>query len=72
VPVPQTTVDAINPPPGGAPNIDNIWVDYIRPAVPAGVVVPTIMDASPYYRPQHRGAGSRHHHRRRGRRRPHG
>ena len=55
VPVPQTIVDAINPPQGGAPNVDTIWIDYIRPNVPAGVTVPTIMDASPYYNTLGRG-----------------
>jgi X-Pro dipeptidyl-peptidase len=34
---------------------DYIWVDYIRPAVPAGVKVPTIMDASPYFNTLGRG-----------------
>jgi X-Pro dipeptidyl-peptidase len=58
VPVPTTTVDAVSPPPGGAPAIDNIWVDYIRPAVPAGAVVPTIMDASPYFNTLGRGYDS--------------
>ena len=55
VPVPPTIVDAISPPSGGAPNVDSVWVDYIRPAVPAGVSVPTIMDASPYYNMLGRG-----------------
>jgi X-Pro dipeptidyl-peptidase len=55
VPVPQTTVDAINPPPGGAPNVDTIWVDYIRPKISDSTPVPTIMDASPYYNTLGRG-----------------
>jgi X-Pro dipeptidyl-peptidase len=55
VPVPQTTVDAISPPPGGAPNVDTIWVDYIRPKISDSTPVPTIMDASPYYNTLGRG-----------------
>jgi X-Pro dipeptidyl-peptidase len=54
VPVPQTTVDAINPPQGGAP-LDTIWVDYIRPKISDSTPVPTIMDASPYYNTLGRG-----------------
>jgi len=53
VPVPPTAVDAINT--QSAPAVDYIWVDYIHPAVPAGVKVPTIMDASPYYNMLGRG-----------------
>lgn len=34
---------------------DYIWVDYIRPSVPAGVKVPTIMDSSPYFNTLGRG-----------------
>ena len=37
---------------------DYIWVDYIRPNVPAGVKVPTIMDASPYFNTLGRGYNS--------------
>ena len=35
--------------------IDTIWVDVIRPRTPAGVKVPVIMDASPYYNTVGRG-----------------
>src|SRR5207302_5738172 len=38
VPVPPTTVDFF---PGVPAAVDSIWVDYIRPSVPAGVTVPT-------------------------------
>jgi X-Pro dipeptidyl-peptidase len=58
VPVPVTTVDAINPPPGGEPSADYIWVDYIRPAISNSVKVPTIMDESPYYNTLGRGYDS--------------
>ena len=53
VPVPPTVVDALDT--SGAPAVDSIWVDYIRPSVPAGVKVPTIMDASPYFNVLGRG-----------------
>jgi X-Pro dipeptidyl-peptidase len=53
VPVPPTTVDALDT--QGAPAVDTIWVDYLRPAVPAGVTMPTIMDASPYFNTLGRG-----------------
>ena len=56
VPVPPTTIDALNG--QTPPSIDNIWVDYIRPNAPAGVTVPTIMDASPYYNMLGRGYDS--------------
>jgi X-Pro dipeptidyl-peptidase len=35
--------------------IDTIWVDIIRPKTAAGVKVPTIMDASPYFNTLGRG-----------------
>lgn len=35
--------------------INTIWVDIIRPKTPAGVEVPTIMDASPYFNTLGRG-----------------
>jgi hypothetical protein len=53
VPVPMTTVDALGT--GGTPAVEYVWVDYIRPNVAAGVKVPTIMDASPYYNTLGRG-----------------
>ncbi len=41
---------------GQAPGVPvYIWVDYIRPNTPAGVKVPTIMDASPYFNTLGRG-----------------
>ena len=54
VPVPLTVADAVQPP-QGAPNVDYIWVDYIRPNAKPGATVPTIMDASPYYNTLGRG-----------------
>ena len=53
VAVPPTVVDAIDT--QSAPAVDYIWVDYIRPKVPDGVKVPTIMDASPYFNTLGRG-----------------
>src|SRR2546426_6415642 len=53
VPVPPTTVDALNG--QTAPNVDFIWVDYIRPKISDSAPVPTIMDASPYYNTLGRG-----------------
>jgi X-Pro dipeptidyl-peptidase len=53
VPVPITTVDALNG--QTPPSEDTIWVDYIRPKISDTVRVPTIMDSSPYYNTLGRG-----------------
>jgi len=56
VPVPVTTVDALNG--QTPPSVDTIWVDYIRPKISDSTPVPTIMDASPYYNTLGRGYDS--------------